>query len=72
MHHVVIHVFMDITRSSDSTAGQMDGEAGWWSTSGNIRVPPRPLVRIKRMHRQQQHFVNNELNDYLETTFQMD
>ena len=25
---------------SDCTAGQMDGEAGWWTTSGNIGLPP--------------------------------
>ena len=27
-HHVVTHGFVD------STAGRMDGEAGWWTTSG--------------------------------------
>ena len=31
-------------RWSDKTAGQMDGEAGWWTTSGNIGLPP--LVRV--------------------------
>ena len=25
---------------SDRTAGQMDGEAGWWTTNGNIGLPP--------------------------------
>ena len=32
--------FVDRPRRSDSTAGQMDGEAGWWTTSGNIGLPP--------------------------------
>ena len=31
-------------RRSDCTAGQMDGEAGWWTTSGNIGIPP--LARV--------------------------
>ena len=29
---------------SDCTAGQMDGEAGWWTTCGNIGLPP--LARV--------------------------
>ena len=28
------------TRRSDGTACQMDGEAGWWTTSRNIGSPP--------------------------------
>ena len=32
----------------------MDGEAGWWTTSGNIGLPP-PLARVMGMGRQQQH-----------------
>ena len=31
----------------------MDGEAGWWTTSGNIRLPP--LARVMGVGRQQQH-----------------
>ena len=31
----------------------MDGEAGWWSTSGNIGLPP--LARAMGVGRQQQH-----------------
>ena len=31
----------------------MDGEAGWWTTSGNIGLPP--LARVMGMGRQQQH-----------------
>ena len=30
----------------------MDGEAGWWTTSGNIRLPP--LARVMGVGRQQQ------------------
>ena len=36
------------------TAGQMDGEAGWWTTSGNIRLPP--LARAMGVGRQQQEY----------------
>ena len=35
------------------TAGQMDGEAGWWTTSGNIGLPP--LARVMGVGRQQHH-----------------
>ena len=35
-------------------AGQMDGEAGWWTTSGNIGLPP--LARVMGVGRQQ-HFI---------------
>ena len=44
---------MDRPRRSDCTAGQMDGEAGWWTTSGNIGLPP--LARAMGVGRQQQH-----------------
>ena len=39
-HHIVTPGFVDSPRRSDCTAGQMDGEAGWWTTSGNIGLPP--------------------------------
>ena len=39
-HHIVAPGFVDRPRRSDCTAGQMDGEAGWWTTSGNIGLPP--------------------------------
>ena len=42
---------MDRPRRSDWTAGQMDGEAGWWTTSGNIGLPP--LARAMGVGRQQ-------------------
>ena len=44
---------MDRPRRSDCTAGQMDEEAGWWTTSGNIGLPP--LARVMGVGRQQQH-----------------
>ena len=43
--------FVDRPRRSDGTAGQMDGEAGWWTTSGNIGLPP--LARVMGVGRQQ-------------------
>ena len=43
---------VDRPRRSDCTAGQMDGEAGWWTTSGNIGLPP--LARAMGVGRQQQ------------------
>ena len=52
MHHIVTPGFVDRPRRSDCTAGQMDGEAGWWTTSGNIGLPP--LARVMRVGRQQQ------------------
>ena len=34
----------------------MDGEAGWWTTSGNIGLPPLARVLgVGRLSRQQQH-----------------
>ena len=44
--------FVDRPRRSDCTAGQMDGEAGWWTTCGNIGLPP--LARVMGVGRQQQ------------------
>ena len=51
-HHIVTPGFVDRPRRSDCTAGQMDGEAGWWTTSGNIGLPP--LAKVTRAGRQQQ------------------
>ena len=34
----------------------MDGEAGWWTTSGNIGLPP--LARVMGVGRQQQHKIH--------------
>ena len=51
-HHIVAPGFVDRPRRSDCTAGQMDGEAGWWTTSGNIGLPP--LARVMGVGRQQQ------------------
>ena len=38
---------------SDGTAGQMDGEASWWTTSGKIGLPL--LARVMGVGRQQHH-----------------
>ena len=38
-HHIVTPGFVDRPCRSDCTAGQMDGEAGWWTTNGNIGLP---------------------------------
>ena len=56
MHHIVTPGFVDKPRRSDCTAGQMDGEAGWWTTSGNIGLPP--LARVMGVGRQQQWYTN--------------
>ena len=44
------------TRCHPCTAGQMDGEAGWWTTSRKIKLPlpPPPLARVIGVGRQQQ------------------
>ena len=52
MHHIVAPGFVDRPRRSDCTAGQMDGEAGWWTTIWNIGLPP--LARVMGVGRQQQ------------------
>ena len=54
MHHIVAPGFVDRPRRSDCTAGQMDGEAGWWTTRGNIGLPP--LARVMGVGRQQQPY----------------
>ena len=38
----------------------MDGEAGWWTTSGNIGLPP--LARAMGVGRQQTTFIALKLN----------
>ena len=42
---------MDRPRLGDNTAGQIDGEADWWTTSGKMGLPP--LARVKGMGVQQ-------------------
>ena len=59
-HHIVTPGFVDIPRRSDCTAGQMDGEAGWWTTSGNIGLPP--LARVME-------WVDNNMLKYLGSHF---
>ena len=39
-HHIVTPMFVDRLHRSDCTAGQIDGEAGWWTTSDKIGLPP--------------------------------
>ena len=56
---IVAPGFVDRPRRSDCTAGQMDGEAGWWTTSGNIGLPP--LARVMGVGRQQQKRVMSRL-----------
>ena len=38
-HHVVNPELVGRSRLSDGTVGQMDGEAGWWTSSKKIRHP---------------------------------
>ena len=54
-HHIVTPGFVDRPRRSDCAAGRMDGEAGWWTTCGNIGLPP--LARVMGVGRQQQHHI---------------
>ena len=54
-HYIVAPGFVDRPRRSDCTAGHMDGEAGWWTTSGNIGLPP--LARVMGVGRQQQRLL---------------
>ena len=68
MHHIVTPGFVDRPRRSDCTAGQMDGEAGWWTTCGNIGLPP--LARVMGVGRQQQ--VNVLLSKMNKTTCMFD
>ena len=50
--HIITPGFVDGPCRGDCIAGQMNGEAGWWTTSGNIGIPP--LARIMGVGRQQQ------------------
>ena len=47
-HHIVTPGFVNGPRRSDCTAGQMNGEAGWWT----IGLPP--LARVMGVGSQQQ------------------
>ena len=61
-HHIVAPGFVDRPRRSDYTAGQRDGEAGWWTTSGNIGLPP--LARVMGVGRQQHTVLLEKLRYY--------
>ena len=39
-YSLLIPGFVDRTHRSDCTAGQIDGESGWWATSRKIGLPP--------------------------------
>ena len=43
--HVVTPIFVDRPLRSDGTPCQMNREAGWWTTSGNIGLHPPPPCR---------------------------
>ena len=42
----------------------MDREAGWWTTSGNIGLPP-PLARVMGVGRQQQQDQHDDDEAYI-------
>ena len=49
--HLVIPEFWDIPCRGYRTAGQMDGGAGWWTTSGKIGLPQLPwVIGVGRQH----------------------
>ena len=52
MYHIVTHEFMVRPHRGDGTAGQIDGEAGWYTTSGKIGLSP--LARVKGVDKQKQ------------------
>ena len=56
MYHIVTHRCVDGPRRGDCTAGQMDGEAGWWTASGKIGFPQ--LARTMEVARHQQQPYN--------------
>ena len=45
---------LDLWTNPAGVTAQMDGEAGWWTTSGNIGLPP--LARAMGVGRQQQEY----------------
>ena len=53
---------------SDRTADQMDGEAGWWTTSGNIGLPPlaRDMGVGRQQHNNLKYFGDIRVCDSLE------
>ena len=40
MHHCFTTGFVDRPHRRHGTAGQMEGKFGWWTTNGNIGLPP--------------------------------
>ena len=53
LHHIVTPGFVDRTSWSDGAAGQMEGQAGWWTKSVMIGLPPSQ-TRVKGVGKQQQ------------------
>ena len=47
------------TSRTDCAAGKMDGEAGWWTTSGNIGLPPLAMVIGVSRQQEVQHCYDN-------------
>ena len=64
-HHMVTPGFVDMPRWIDCTASQMDGEAGWWTTSGKTGLHPS-LTRVMDVGTQQQQskFVISQLYSF--------
>ena len=52
-HHILIPGFVDKSHRSNCPVGQMDGDAGGWTTSGKIGLPT--LSRVMGVGRQPQH-----------------
>ena len=53
------------TPPGDCTAGQMDGEAGWWTTIGNIGLPPtsKGHGRGRQQQDYQRRFTENPFSE---------
>ena len=54
--------FVDRPRRSDRAVCQMDGEAGWWTTSGKIGLTR--LANVKGVGRQKQPHTNLEVDNW--------
>ena len=73
MHHSITPGFVDRLRRSDCTASQMDGEAGWWTTSGKIGF--LTLARVMGVGRQQlmskiKSIIDTKVNAYNTVLFE--
>ena len=59
-HHTIIPGFVDRPQI-EYTAGQMDREAGWWTTSRKVGLPP--LARVMGVGRQLQQLAPTDKRD---------